>query len=163
MQDALIATVAADAPPKSKPSNYPEPFAARMAARTKRPLGDVFGLKNFGVNLTRLKPGGSSALHHRHLRQDEFVYILEGMPTLFVGEKSVQLRPGMVAGFAAGGCAHHLENQTDQDCVFLEVGDRTTGDAVSYPVDDIQAILGADGKWRFVHKDGRPYSSQTQK
>lgn len=163
MQDALIAIMAADAPPKTKPSNYPEPFASRMAGRTKIPLGDTFGLRNFGVNLTRLKPGGSSALHHRHAHQDEFVYVLEGTPTLFVGEESARLRPGMAAGFAAGGSAHHLENRTDQDCVFLEVGDRTAGDAVSYPVDDIQAALGADGKWRFVHKDGRSYWQETQK
>jgi len=38
----------ADAPPRVKPSNYPEPFASRMAGRLKRPLGDLFGLTNFG-------------------------------------------------------------------------------------------------------------------
>ncbi len=40
---------AATAPARTKPSNYPEPFAARMANRVKRPLGDLFGLKAFGV------------------------------------------------------------------------------------------------------------------
>ncbi len=53
-------------PPRARQSNYPEPFASRMARREKRPLGDHFGLKAFGVNLTRLAPGGVSALHHRH-------------------------------------------------------------------------------------------------
>ncbi len=67
------ALVAADVPPRTKPSNYPEPFASRMAGRVKRPLGDLFGLKNFGVNLTCLLPGAVSALHHRHSRQDEFI------------------------------------------------------------------------------------------
>ena len=56
--------MAAKAPPRTKPSNYPEPFASRMAGRVKRPLGDLFGLTNFGVNLTRLMPGAVSALHH---------------------------------------------------------------------------------------------------
>src|SRR5262245_11092163 len=73
-----VAFLAAAAPPRAFRTNYPEPFASRMAGRDKRPLGDVFGLANFGVNLTRLAPGGSSAL--RHTRQDEFVYILEGRP-----------------------------------------------------------------------------------
>ena len=55
------AIVASDAAPRAKPTNYPEPFASRMAGREKRPLGDLFGLANFGVNLTRLRPGGASA------------------------------------------------------------------------------------------------------
>src|SRR3712207_9517630 len=77
-----VALVAAEAPPRTKPSNYPEPFASRMAGREKRPLGDLFGLTNYGVNLTRLEPGAVSALRHAHSKQDEFVYILEGHPTL---------------------------------------------------------------------------------
>ena len=63
----------------------------------------------------------------------------------------------MVAGFAAGICAHHLENETAQDCLVLEVGDRTQGDEVSYPTEDLEAVMGGDGKWRFAHKDGRLY------
>jgi uncharacterized cupin superfamily protein len=83
-----IAAMASSVPPRTKPSTYPEPFFTRMAKREKRPLGDVFGLKNFGVNLTRLAPGGESALLHRHSKQDEFVYILEGEPTPRTGRKS---------------------------------------------------------------------------
>ena len=52
------------------------------AGRVKRPLGDLFGLANFGVNLTTLRPGAVSALRHAHAKQDEFVYMLEGRPTL---------------------------------------------------------------------------------
>ena len=48
----LPAVIAAGAPARAKPSSYPAPFAARMAGRVKRPLGDLFGLRNFGVNLT---------------------------------------------------------------------------------------------------------------
>ena len=81
-QKTPIAIVAADATPRSKPSIYPEPFAARMAGREKRPLGDWFDLTNFGVNLTRLEPGAGSALRHAHSKQDEFVYILQGNPVL---------------------------------------------------------------------------------
>jgi uncharacterized cupin superfamily protein len=157
MSNKPAALVAADAPPRTKPSNYPEPFASRMAGRVKRSLGDLFGLKSFGVNLTRLPPGAVSALHHQHSRQDEFIYVVDGEPTLFTDAGETQLRPGMVAGFAASGTAHHLENRTDRDCVILEVGDRAQGDEVSYPTDDIQAVMGEDGKWRFTHMDGTPY------
>ena len=68
------------------------------------------------------------------------------------------LKPGMCAGFKAGRRdAHHLVNRTEQEVVYLEVGDRAERDMVHYPDDDIVAAISADGRWRFVHKDGRPY------
>lgn len=151
------AVVAQDVAPRTKPSNYPEPFASRMAGRTKRQLGDVFGLSNFGVNLTRLEPGAMSALRHAHTLQDEFIYILEGTPTLVTDAGETQLAPGMCAGFKAGeGGGHQLVNRGTGVAVYLEVGDRTPGDTVSYPDDDIEAYL-EDGVWKFRRKNGQPY------
>ena len=152
-----VAILAADAPLRTKPSNYPEPFASRMTGREKRPLGDLFGLTRFGVNLTRLAPGAISALRHAHTKQDEFIYVLQGRPTLHTDEGRTLLLPGMCAGFKAGmGNAHCLINETAEEVVYLEVGDRTPGDAGSYPDDDLQAAL-VEGKWVFLHKDGSPY------
>ena len=152
-----VAVVAAEAPARSKPSNYPQPFASRMAGRRKHPLGDLFGLANFGVNLTRLAPGAVSALRHAHSRQDEFVYILEGTPTLRTDAGATLLAPGMCAGFKAGtGNAHQLVNETTADVLYLEVGDRTPGDQGTYPDDDLMAVARDDG-WHFTHKDGSPY------
>src|SRR5271166_1802611 len=144
---------AAEAPPRARASGYPADLAARVAGREKRPLGDVFGLSMFGVNLTRLAPGAWSALHHRHSRQDELVYVLEGTPTLVTDAGATLLSPGMCAGFPAGGSAHHLENRSAGDVVYLEIGARKAGDEVFYPVDDLQLVLGADGRRRFTHKD----------
>ena len=156
-QEYPVAIVAAQAPARAKPSNYPEPFASRMAGRQKHPLGDLFGLTNFGVNLTKLAPNAASALRHAHTKQDEFVYILRGHPTLHTDEGRTRLSPGMCAGFRAGtGNGHRLVNETGDEVVYLEVGDRTPGDAGSYPDDDLQA-LRVDGHWKFVHKDGTPY------
>jgi len=157
MNDRPIAFVALESPPRTKPSNYPEPFASRMAGREKRPLGDRFGLRNFGVNLTTLKPGAVSALRHAHTRQDEFVYVLQGRPTLVTDAGRTPLAPGMCAGFAAGtGDAHQLVNETGEDVLYLEVGDRTPGDQGHYPDDDLEAVA-VDGAWVFRHKDGTPY------
>ncbi|BAY28030.1 cupin 2 conserved barrel domain protein [Calothrix sp. NIES-2100] len=156
-QTKPIAVNAAEAPARTKPSNYPEPFASQMLGREKRPLGDLFGLTNFGVNLTRLAPNAVSSLRHAHSKQDEFIYILHGYPTLQTDEGRTVLSPGMCAGFKAGtGNAHHLSNETADDVVYLEVGDRTAGDEGQYPDDDIQALL-VEGKWKFTHKDGTPY------
>lgn len=151
-----LAVVARDVSPRTKPSNYPEPFFSRMSGRTKRQLGDLFGLSNFGVNLTELAPGAESALLHRHSKQDEMIYILQGYPTLRTDDGEQVLAPGMCAGFPAGGRAHQLVNRTNKPVVYLEIGDRTPGDEGSYPNDDLKAVL-VDGAWAFTHKDGTPY------
>jgi uncharacterized cupin superfamily protein len=153
--------VAANVPLRAKPTSPPFPpeMVARVApGRDKRVLGDLFGLTNFGVNLTRLAPGGQSALRHAHGKQDEFIYMLEGEAVLITDAGETILKAGMCAGFKAGaGDAHHLVNRTAKDVVFLEVGDRSAGDSVSYPDDDVFAVYGADGKWKYSRKDGTPY------
>jgi uncharacterized cupin superfamily protein len=152
-----VAIVAAEAAPRTRPSIYPGALAQRVEGRLKRPLGDIFGLKNFGVNLTRLAPSAMSALRHAHAKQDEFVYILEGCPTLVTDEGRTPLSPGMCAGFKAGtGNGHHLVNETKSDVVYLEIGDRTPGDSAVYPDDDLQVAL-VDGAYKVAHKDGTPY------
>jgi uncharacterized cupin superfamily protein len=153
----LNATFAADVPPRTKLTIYPEPFGSRMVGREKRQLGDLFGLKNFGVNLTRLAPNAMSALRHAHAKQDEFVYILQGRPTLQTDDGRTLLSPGMCAGFMAGtGNAHNLLNETEEDVVYLEIGDRMPGDYATYPDDDLQ-ILVIEGRNQFAHKNGAPY------
>ena len=152
------AIAALDAPISTRPSNYPPEFSERVAGRERRKLGDFFGLVNFGVNLTRLAPGTLSALRHSHAKQDEFIYILQGTPHLVTNEGESLLTPGMCAGFRAGnGNAHHLINRSEEDVIYLEIGDRTPGDFGNYPDDDLQAIQDTNGGWRFLHKDGSPY------
>ena len=137
--------------------NHPEPFRARIAGREKRALGDALGLSTFGVNLVRLPPGAISTLRHWHSRQDEFVYVLEGVLTLVTDAGAQVLRAGMAAGFPAGAAdGHVLENRTGADALYLEVGDRTEGDEVDYPDIDL-LVRHIDGAGRYVHKDGTPY------
>ncbi|MBV1800198.1 cupin domain-containing protein [Siccirubricoccus sp. G192] len=157
MPDKPIAIRAKDAPPRARPSNYPPDLVARIGAREKHPLGEFFGLRNFGVNLTRLPPGTASALRHAHALQDEFVYILEGTPVLVTDAGETPLAPGICAGFPCGtGNAHHLVNRSAQDVVYLEVGDRTRGDSVDYPDDDLMVRPDAEGRARFLRKNGTP-------
>ena len=143
---------------RSRPSAYPEAFQPIVKGREKRPLGDYFGLKNFGVNLTRLAPGASTALRHAHSKQDEFVYILSGTPVLVTNGCETPLAPGMCAGFKAGsGDAHHLVNRTRADVLILEIGDRTPGDEVTYPDDDLRAQFVEGNQFKFTRKDGTSY------
>lgn len=152
-----LPVAATQVPPPSKKTIYPHPFASRVAGRTRRKLGDHFSLANFGVNLTELAPGAVSALLHHHSRQDEFVYILEGAPTLMLDKDEYVLKPGDCVGFRAGdGVAHQLINRSCEPAIYLEVGDRTEADETSYPDDDLKALF-VNGGWQLTHKDGRPY------
>lgn len=156
--DPPVAVHAREAPLRAKKSVYPAVFAARVAGREKRPLGELFALKNFGVNLVHLAPGAQSALRHAHSAQDEFVYVIEGCATLVTDAGETPLSAGMCAGFRAGsGDGHHLFNRTSEPVVYLEVGDRSPGDTVVYPDDDLVAHF-VDGAWRFTRRDGSAYS-----
>ncbi len=140
-------------------SGYPEPYKSRVAGRRRRRLGDALGLKNFGVNLVRLDPGAESSMRHWHAKQDELIYVLAGEVTLVSNAGRQTLRAGMAAGFPAGNAdGHQLINESSAPASYLEIGDRTPGDHVTYPDPEIDLVVRlVEGKWVYSHKDGRPY------
>jgi uncharacterized cupin superfamily protein len=144
--------------PESNATSYPEPFRADNQRRWNRRLGAHAKLSNFGVNLTRIVPGGQSSHRHAHTRQDEFVYVLAGDVELETDAGVEVLRAGMCAGFPAGtGNAHRFVNRGAADVLLLVAGDRTAGDEASYPDIDMHGRMGPDGRYAFTRKDGTPY------
>jgi len=141
--------------PEINATSYPEIYRAENQNRFNRRLAQYAGLRNFGVVLTRIVPGGQSSHRHAHTHQDEFVYVLEGQATLETNAGAQLLETGMCAGFPAGtGDAHRFVNHSDQDVLLLVIGDRSGGDEISYPDIDMQGRLGPDGVYRFFRKDG---------
>jgi uncharacterized cupin superfamily protein len=136
---------------------YPEPWRAVTAGREKAVLGDVAGLTQFGVNLTRLKPGAASSLRHWHEAEDEFIYVLEGELTLIEDGGESVLRPGDAAGFKAGVAnGHTLVNRSGRDALILEVGTRSARERAHYS--DVDLVLDRDEHGvRFSHRSGEPY------
>jgi uncharacterized cupin superfamily protein len=138
-------------------TGYPPPYDRAVLGRERKRLGNAAGLDQFGVNLTTLKPGASSALRHWHEREDEFVYVLEGELVLIENDGETVLKPGDACGFKANnGNGHHLVNRSDQDAVYLEVGTRSKHERVEYPEADL-LVLRDDKGFRYTHKDGSPY------
>jgi uncharacterized cupin superfamily protein len=133
---------------------YPPEYAPAVAGRSKRALGDYFGLTQYGLNLTVLEPGASSALRHWHEIEDEFVYVLEGEILLIDNDGEHLLTPGMCAGFKAGvPNGHKLVNRSGSTASYLEVGLRSPTERAHYPDVDLAGIK-ENGKFRFTRKDG---------
>jgi uncharacterized cupin superfamily protein len=136
-------------------TSYPPPFDAPCAARTRRRLGDAGGLRDFGVNLMTLPPGGWSSQRHWHSHEDEFVYVLEGELVLVEDSGETPLRAGECAAFPKNsGNGHHLVNRSGVTAVYLEVGSRQPLDFAT--CSDID-MMSSNTDGRFVHKDGTPY------
>ncbi len=138
-------------------TNYLPQFAHVVQGREKRVLGDVFGLTQFGVNLTTLAPGSASALRHWHAREDEFVFVVSGEITLIDDLGEHVLTPGMCAGFKAGVAnGHCLVNKSAAPASYVEIGTRAAEESAEYPDVDLKAEKRA-GKWSYMKKDGTPY------
>ena len=141
--------------PVRKGSGYPAPFHEKSKERTKQALGDVVGLSDFGVNLTRLPPGEWSSQRHWHTAEDELVYVLSGKLTLVTDDGEEILRAGDVAAFAKNAPNGHVFiNRSNAVATYLEVGTRSDDDICTYP--DIDMVIDSKLGW-YTHKDGKPY------
>ena len=140
---------------------YPGALKRVTEGREKAALGNVAGLTQFGVNLTRLKPGAGSALRHWHEQEDEFVYVLEGEIVLIEDGGETLLKPGDCAGFKAGAHnGHYLVNKTQVDAVYLEIGTRAATERCHYP--EVALVMERDAKgMRFLHRSGEPYPQES--
>jgi uncharacterized cupin superfamily protein len=138
-------------------TNYPDAFKPVVMGREKTALGNAADLSQFGVNLTRLKPGAASALRHWHENEDEFVYMLAGELVLVEDGGETIMRPGDCAGFKANVAnGHHLVNRTQRDALYLEIGTRAPSERAHYP--DVDLSFERDEKSaRILHKNGEPY------
>jgi uncharacterized cupin superfamily protein len=136
---------------------YPQQFRKVVDGREKQKLGNAAGLTQFGVNLTRIKPGAASALRHWHQHEDEFIYIIEGELVLIENEGETLLKPGDVAGFKAGvDNGHCLVNRTTRDALYLEIGARAASERVEYP--DVDCVLERNGtSATYMRRSGEPY------
>ena len=114
----------------------------------------------FGVNLTRLKPGAASALRHWHEPEDEFIYVLEGELVLFENDGETVLRPGDArASRPASPNGHLLVNRSQRDAVYLEIGTRAATERAHYP--DVDCVMERDERgMRFLHRSGEPYPQE---
>ncbi|MBV1694562.1 MAG: cupin domain-containing protein [Hyphomicrobiales bacterium] len=144
--------------PESNETGYPGPYRALNMKRYYRRIGDFAGLKNYGVNVVRVVPGGQSSCRHAHSRQDELVYVMSGELILETDAGRETVGAGTWVGFPAGtGDAHRFVNESAADATLIVIGDRTPGDEVVYPDVDLALVRNKDGSYRYTRKDGTSY------
>ena len=142
-------------------SIYPtSEMIAMVQGRNKRAIGSLFGINNFGMNITTLQPledinllnatdtdddtsksASASSIVHYHTKQDEMIYIISGTATLLLYDvdantyEDILMTAGDVMGFPAGRTiGHSIRNMsTTESLTILEIGDRTSGDTAVYP------------------------------
>jgi uncharacterized cupin superfamily protein len=152
-----------DVPSHPVKSPYPPPYDEGFHPDMKwKPIGALFGLTNFGVNIVTLPPGGRSAERHWYKAQDEFVFVIEGTLTILSEAGETPISAGQSIGFKAGiADGHVLINTSDASAIYLCVGDRSHPEHVTYPDVDLQLVADENGR-RFLHQDGTPYPDEHQ-
>ncbi len=139
-------------------SGYPEPYAAQMAGRSSRRLGELAGLTQFGVNIVTLEPGAPASLRHWHLKEDEFAMVLEGELVLIEDEGETPMRAGDCAAWKAGvPNGHRFVNRSAAPARFLVVGSKAPDEVATYS--DVDMVMSLrDGRQHLTHHDGSDWS-----
>jgi uncharacterized cupin superfamily protein len=87
------------------------------------PFGRHFGLRHIGIHHERLPPGRRTSYPHAESAEEEFVYVLEGTPDVWLDGTLHRLRPGDGVGFPLGtGQCHTFINNTETEARLLVVG-----------------------------------------
>jgi len=99
------------------------------------PFGRRLGMRRVGINQETMEPGCRSSEPHAHSHEDEFVYVVDGHPDVWIDGVLHAMRPGDGVAFPAGtGIAHCLINNSDTLVRLLIVGDHHADDRIAYPV-----------------------------
>jgi uncharacterized cupin superfamily protein len=108
-----------------------------------------FGFKRLGIHHERLQPGRRTSYPHAESLEEEFVYVIEGTPDVWLDGVLHRLAPGEAVGFPPGtGECHTFINNTESEVRLLVVGDRhdpAMGNRIYYARNpERQARLGKD-------------------
>ena len=102
------------------------------------PIGRLLGLTRIGIHHERLLPGRRTSYPHAESAEEEFVYVLEGRPDVWIDGHLHPLKPGDAVGFPAGtGICHTFLNNTSEEVCLLAIGERPKPDnRIRYPLNE---------------------------
>ena len=114
------------------------------------PFGKALGLSRLGIHHEELPPGRRTSWPHAESDEEEFVYVIEGQPEVWIDGEMYPLVPGDGVGFPAGtGIAHTFINNTDTAVRLLVVGEATKkSNRIIYPLHPERNAQVAELLWR---------------
>lgn len=110
------------------------------------PYAPRLGLERLGIHHVRLLPGHRTSYPHAESAEEEFVYVLEGTPDVWLDGELHRLAPGEAVGFPAGtGLCHSFLNNTEAEVRLLVVGEQAKPEArILYPLNPERRPLRSD-------------------
>ena len=91
-------------------------------------LGKSLGLTRLGIHHERLPPGRRTSYPHAESAEEEFVFVLDGEPDVWIDGDLHRLRAGDAVAFPAGtGICHTFMNNTDGEVRLLIVANPCFG------------------------------------
>lgn len=93
------------------------------------PFAKTMGLKKIGIHHELLPSGRRTSWPHAESNEEEFVYVIEGTPDVWIDGHLYRLLPGDGVGFPVPtGIAHTFINNTSEKVRLLVVGEATKAD-----------------------------------
>jgi uncharacterized cupin superfamily protein len=124
----------------------------------------AFGFQKIGVHHEHLPPGRRTSFPHAESSEEEFVYVIEGHPDVWIDGEIFRLSPGDGVGFRPGtGIAHTFINNSEGVVRLLVVGEANKPEnKIYYPLNPEMQKYREDSWWQDVPKrrlgphSGRP-------
>lgn len=112
------------------------------------PLARRAGLTRLGVHHERLPPGRRTSYPHAESLEEEFIFVLEGHPDVWINGELWPLEPGDSVGFPAGtGICHTFINNTQEEVRLLVLGEANKPEnRIYYPLNSAYAATRQD-RW----------------
>jgi uncharacterized cupin superfamily protein len=99
-------------------------------------LGRKLGLTRIGIHHVRLLPGRRTSYPHAESAEEEFVFVVEGTPDVWIDGDLHRLATGDSVGFPAGtGICHSFLNNTAEEVRLIVLGEKSSPqNRVRYPM-----------------------------
>lgn len=113
------------------------------------PFSKHMGLTRIGVHHELLPPGRRTSWPHAESDEEEFIYVIEGYPDVWIDGDIHRLNPGDGVAFPSGtGISHTFLNNTEADVRLLVIGEATKPtNKLIYPLNPIRKEHLGDEYW----------------
>ena len=126
-------------------------------------IGEKLGITRIGIHHMRVPPGRRTSYPHAESAEEEFVFVIEGKPDVWIDGTLHALEPGDSVAFPAGtGICHTFLNNTTDDVRLLVIGEKPKDEnRIHYPLNPAHEATRTD-RWidppkrKFGPHDGKP-------